>query len=267
MEYQHRWLPEAQKLPVGSHSRLDCARCGWGTGTKAAIINHNIKKYSCFCNACGLVRSFKKGDLSLAEIRHLKQASEAAKVPLAVVLPFDYTLEIPEVGRQWLYSCGISPSLWVVLGIGWSSYYQRVVLPVYNHKRELVWFQMRAVYEGQRPKYIQPAAAKNVVYTVHKDLQPRIAIVVEDIASAVRINHLPLHVSGYAVMGTTLTDSQIKELVKHPIVYTWFDNDKAGKAACKKVRRTLGLWVDVARIVSQVDPKKLTNYEMIRKII
>lgn len=266
-QYHSRWLPLAKKLRVGSHDRIDCPQCGWGTGTKAAILNHNIKDYSCYCNACGLVRKHAKGKLSLSEIRHLKEMEELAKVPLKLVLPDDYTLDIPEIGRQWLYKCGLSPSYWARLGVGWSDYYQRVVLPVYNHERELVWYQLRAVHEGQKPKYIQPKAAKNCIYTVHKQLKPSVAVVVEDIASATRINLLPLHISAYAAMGTSLTPKQLEVLTSHDRVYTWFDPDKAGVRADKKIRKALSLWVDTKSIKSSVDPKKLSNYELTRKLI
>lgn len=266
-QYHSRWLPLAKKLRVGTHSRIDCPQCGWGTGTKAAILNHNIKDYSCYCNACGLVRKQTKGKLSLAEIRQLKEMEEAARKPLKLVLPDDYTLEIPEIGRQWLYKCGLSPSYWARLGIGWSEFYQRVVLPVYNHERELVWYQLRAVHEGQKPKYIQPSAAKNCVYEVPKIPRPTTAVVVEDIASAARINLLPLHIAAYAVMGTSLTPRQLMTITQHQRVYTWFDPDKAGRAADKKVRKALGLWTDVKSINSYADPKKLSNYELTQLLV
>lgn len=266
-QYHGRWLAAAKALRVGSHDRIDCPRCGWGTGTKAAILNHNVKNYSCYCNACGLVRKQAKGKLSLAEIRQLKELEEQANKPLKLVLPDDYTLDIPAVGRQWLYKCGISPSYWSRLGFGWSEYYQRVVLPVYNHERELVWYQLRAVHEGQKPKYIQPSSAKNCVYTVPRAVKPRVAVVVEDIASATRINLLSLNVSAYAVMGTTLTSKQLEVLCSHDLVLTWFDPDTAGERADKKIRRTLGLWVTTRSIKSDVDPKKLSNFELIRNII
>ena len=266
-QYHERWLAPAKKLGVGRRGRLDCPQCGWGTGTNAAIVNHNPKYYSCYCNACGLVRTFGKGILSLAELRQLRELEEIAKKPLRLELPHDYTLDIPEIGRQWLYKCGLSPSYWQRLGIGWSNYYQRVVLPVYNHERVLVWYQLRAVHEGQKPKYIQPSAGKNCVYTVFKDLKPAIAIVVEDIASAMRINLLPLNVAAYAIMGTSLSAAQLATLSGHQKVYTWFDPDIAGRRADKKVRKTLGLWVDTCSIKSDVDPKKLTNQELTNAIL
>lgn len=197
----------------------------------------------------------------------MKQLEEVAKRPLKLELPHDYTLDITEIGRQWLYKCGISPSYWTRLGIGWSDYYQRVVLPVYNHERELVWYQLRAVHEGQKPKYIQPSAAKNCVYRAHSTIKPVIAIVVEDIASAMRINMLPITVAAYAIMGTKLTPAQLSTLISHDRVYTWFDPDKAGVEADKKVRRALGLWVNIRSVKSIVDPKKLSNQELTRAIL
>ncbi|APD18129.1 hypothetical protein [Vibrio phage JSF7] len=265
--YEHRWLSAAKELRSGTHGRIDCPNCGWGTGTGAAIINHNLKDYSVFCNACKLVEKLPKGLLSLAELKELREAEERSKERLPLWLPHDYTLEIPEVGRQWLYKCGISPSYWQMLRIGWSDYYKRVVLPVYNHEGVLVWYQLRAVYAGQKPKYIQPARSKDCVYTVNNGTKPIAAVVVEDIASAIRINLLRLPFVAYAIMGTSLTPKQLETLISHGTVLTWFDPDKAGEAANKRIRHTLGLWVNTRQIRSHVDPKKLSNQELTLKLL
>ncbi|CAM0007833.1 DNA primase [Vibrio phage K436] len=260
--YLPKWLDLAKKLRVGTHSRIDCPRCGWGTNTKAAIINHNMKDYSVVCNACKLVVKESKGRMSLADIRQMKEAAELASVPLKMALPDDCTLELPEVARAWLYKCGISPSYWKQLQIGWSEKYQRVVLPVFNHERVLVWYQLRAVHEGQKPKYIQPKASKDVAYTVHGNKRATTAVVVEDIASAMRLNLLPLNIHAYSIMGTALTPQQLRILSGYQHVLSWFDPDKAGIDACRKIRRALSLWTTVHRIKSTVDPKKLSNQQL-----
>ena len=243
---------------MGTNGRLDCPHCGWGTGTNAAIINHNHKEWSIYCNACKLVRKQPKGKLSLAEIREYKKMNKRAKEKLSLKLPHDYTLEIPPEGRQWLYKCGISPSYWAMLGIGWSQYYQRVVLPVYNRERNLVWYQLRAVHEGQKPKYIQPKAAKNCIYGMCTRAT-RVAVIVEDMASSIRINLSPSNVHAFAVMGTTLTPAQLNELRQYDYVIVWTDADRAGRKADKEMRNTLGLWTSTASICTAVDPKYLSN--------
>ena len=265
-QYHDKWLAPAKKLGVGKRGRLDCPRCGWGTGTNAAIINHNHKEFSVYCNACKLVRKFPKGKLSLAELKAYREMSERAKESLRLELPHDYTLTIPEIGRRWLYKCGISPSIWPLLGIGWSEYYQRVVLPVYNREAKLIWYQLRAVHEGQLPKYIQPSAAKDCVYTISAAIPSRIAVVVEDIASATRINLTKMNVHAYAMMGTTLTKSQLNTLRQYDYVLVWTDADKAGRDSDRKVRRTLSLWTTTGSIVTEVDPKYLSNEKLAEHI-
>lgn len=261
-QYHDKWLAAAKKLSVGKHSRIDCPRCGWGTGTKAAIINHNSKEFSVYCNACKLVRKFDKGKLSIAEIKAYREMAARAKEQLKLELPHDYTLEIPEIGRQWLYKCGISPSFWALLGIGWSDYYQRVVLPVYNREARLIWYQLRAVHPEQKPKYIQPKAAKNCVYTTQGTIPARVAVVVEDIASATRINLTRMNVNAYSLMGTTMTPAQLNTLRSYDIVLVWTDADKAGRDSDKKIRKTLNLWTSTQSIVTQEDPKYLSNEEL-----
>lgn len=261
-QFHDKWLSAAKKLPIGSHNRLDCPRCGWGTGTRAAIINHNHKEFSVYCNACKLVRKFGKGKLSLEEIKAYREMAARAQETLRLELPHDYTLDVPEVGRRWLYKCGISPSMWRILGIGWSEYYQRIVLPVYNREAKLIWYQLRAVHEGQKPKYIQPRAAKDCVYTSGGLLSARVAVIVEDIASATRINLTKLNVHAYSLMGTTMTASQLNSLRGYDYVVVWTDADKAGRDSDKKIRKTLNLWTATKSLVTQVDPKYLSNDEL-----
>lgn len=252
---------------MGSRTRIDCPNCGWGTGTAAAILNHNPKDYSCYCNACKWVGFEPKGKLTLKELSALKELNRAAATPCRVALPLDFTLDIPAVGRAWLYTCGISPSRWAALGIGWSERTQRVVLPVYNKQKQLVWLQQRAVHEGQKPKYLQPMQAKNVTYTNFNPSIAKVAVIVEDIASAMRVNDIPILCDGHAVMGTSLSQTQLAVLIQYDLVLVWFDPDKPGQQASKVAMRKLGLWVTTKGVYSKVDPKRLSNVEIIQLLL
>ncbi len=257
----------AKKQRVGSRTRLDCPNCGWGTNTKAAIVNHNPKYYSIYCNACNLLETESKGNLTLKELSELKQMNAEAYTPCKVQLPLDFTFEIPYEGRQWLYQTGLSPTRWQALGIGWSDTTKRVILPVYNKEMKLVWLQQRAVFLGQKPKYIQPKQAKEVTYTNFNPSIARVAVIVEDIASAMRINEIPILCDGHSIMGTSLSLPQINVLCQYWKVLVWFDPDKPGQTAAKKAIKKLSLWTDVGKIYSTVDPKKLCNTDIINLIL
>ena len=56
------WLEIAKNLPLGQTARCDCPQCGVGTNTNAAIVNHNPKYYSVYCNACDCREYESKGE-------------------------------------------------------------------------------------------------------------------------------------------------------------------------------------------------------------
>lgn len=260
------WLPLAKTIPVGQYIRIECPRCGIGSGSKAATVNHNPKYYNCNCHACALNVSKSKGKLSLAELTELKKLNEAALAPQAIALPLGFTTDIPLEGRQWLYSCGITPHLWQTLGIGWSDATKRVVMPMYNEAGKLVWLQQRAVLEGQTPKYLQPSATKKYTYSVGRTTKSHCAVIVEDIASAIRINATGCPVDGHSLLGTSMNMWQLNLLSEYKVVGVWLDPDTAGERGTKKLMRSLSLLTEVVVITSDKDPKKLTDAEIIERL-
>ena len=82
-----------------------------------------------------------------------------------------------------------------------------------------------------------------------------------------RINEIPILCDGHAIMGTSLSMHQIGTLCKYWKVLVWFDPDKPGQDAAKKAIKKLGLWTDVGKILSPVDPKKMCNTDIINLIL
>lgn len=249
----------AQTLPMGHHTRSDC-ECGKGN---TLIINHNQKFYSAHCFRCDFNKFHDKGVQTLAELAHIRELNEAAAAyqPSAVVLPEDFTTDIPLEGRLWLYGGGTTPTDWKKYGIGYSPALKRVVLPVYNAQRELVWFQCRSVLKGMKPKYIQPSRERSQItfFASPEGADLSRAVVVEDILSAIRVGKM---IPTYSLLGTKITDGQATLLSKYDHVYTWMDNDAAGKGGSKNIRQTLGLITEVSDIRTADDPKKLTNQKI-----
>ncbi len=260
------WLEIAKTLPTGHKTRSDCPKCGEGTNTNAAIINHAVRGYSLFCNACGHNPFESKGTQSLADLAELKRLNEEALQPISKLeLPNDYTTTIPVEGRLWLYSAGLTESTIRENKIGYSENLRRVVLPVYDSNNRLIWFQGRAILKGQKPKYIQPSRDKGrAIFLKRPDSHTDSGIIlVEDILSAIRVGK---HITTASLLGTKVNSEQaciIKDYIK---ATTWLDGDKAGRRGAYNIRKTLGLVCEVGNIVTTVDPKRLSDKQIIQHL-
>ena len=184
------WLTLAKDLAVNSKIQTRCPE-DCGSGEKLSV-QHNVRDYWCYCYRCGYTQTVHKGEASLKELAHIKQLNEAAKQHALdhtnkLELPNDYDTNIPIQGRLWLYEAGITESVWKEHHIGYSEHLGRVVLPVYDDNGNLVWYQCRAVHEGQTPKYIQPSRGRDNVYFLKRPRSTDMhrAVIVEDILSAI----------------------------------------------------------------------------------
>ena len=260
------WIKIAEKLPVGHSVRY--RHCG---KDEAASIFHNADGYSLFCHRCGtsLFESF--GYRNYKELLKVKKRNEEAQVALQttkVKLPFDFTLDIPPEGMLWLLKASITPHMARVAGFGWTPYFQRVVLPVYNDDHKLIYYQARAVLKGQDPKYLNPKVDRSAIiyWRRHKSTNIKRVVVTEDILSAERIFLAQDHADTACILGTKITQQQANQLAAYDEVTTWLDSDKAGVNGSRKVRKLVGLAVRTSNIVTLKDPK-LLSAEEIRTIL
>lgn len=263
------WLDLAKTLPLGHKLRSDCPECGLDTNTNAAIINHNLQGYSLYCNACSYNPFSHKGKQTLAELAELRKLNEEAQrhaQSRTISLPEDTSYDISDFsreGRTWLWKAGITPKLISKYSIGYSKVQRRVVLPVYQ--QGLKWYQNRAVYEGQKPKYLQPNVSKNVVFNGDTVRSGYRVIIVEDILSAIRVFEAS-GISTVSILGTKLSDYQTSLLSEASMVITWLDGDRAGRKGAASIRKTLSMLMEVGNIVTEKDPKCYSD-QQIRKII
>lgn len=273
------WLSQAQNLPLGRTSRCDCPQCGEGTNTNAAIINHTTRGYSLFCHACGYNPFQDKGIQTLEELKRLKELNEQAEryTDKNVRVPSDITEDIPLAGRLWLYNAGISPTIWKEYNVGYSESLQRVILPVYGSDGELIWYQGRAVHEGQRPKYLNPTVPKDGRMFVSCNRTPisgtTTVIVCEDILSAIRVGKATSCLSsdgnkyiGVSLLGTKLTTESINTLSNAKRIISWFDADAAGSKARSELYKAVGIFTTVNSIRSERDPKRYSDQDIRRYI-
>lgn len=254
------WLEIAQNLPLGAKTDIECPeKCG--DGLKLSV-HHTTKDYWCNCFRCGFNDRHRKGQQTLAEIARIRELNEAAQnVELGMELPADYTTNIPLHGRLWLYKAGITEPVWSAYNIGYSERLDRVILPVYDTEGNLIWYQCRALHVGQKPKYLQPARDRSTIMFRVKGSGNNLqrVVIVEDILSAIRVGK---HIDSCSLLGTKITTSQAAELGKYAEVTTWLDSDKAGRSGAYKIRKTLGLITEVSNILTDKDPKELSDKQI-----
>ena len=123
---------------------------------------------------------------------------------------------------------------------------------------ELVYWQGRAVFDGQKPKYINPEVNKsNVLFKIHYSFDA--IVITEYILSCIRISKF---MSAATPIGTKLSTPQAVQLAMYKHVLIWLDPDKAGRAATYSMGKTLGLLTNVVKLRSKLDPKLLTNTQI-----
>lgn len=171
--------------------------------------------------------------------------------------------------RIWLQDCGISASMAAKYGICFNEESQGVILPCYTQQYgqlHLSWLQERGVVEGA-PKYRQPSRSKHGTWNNELWAKSRVAVVVEDIASGVRMSEATSgNICSHALMGTTINDSQTALLMNYEHVILWLDDDKAGHNAVKVIKPILSKFTKVHKIVTKLDPKKHSNREIVKQL-
>ena len=258
------WISIAKDLPLHGKTQTTCPE-NCGSGEKLSV-NHSIKSYWCNCYRCGYTDSEFKGKQTLTELTRIQQLNEAAEsLELTLELPSDFTQELPRHARAWLFKAGITETTWRAYNIGYSKTLDRVVLPVYDTKGSLEWYQCRALQQGQKPKYLQPSRDRSKIMFRSKGVGNDLsrAVIVEDILSAVRVGAF---VDTYSLLGTKITTEQAAGLRQYKKIITWLDPDKAGRVGAYNIRKTLGLITDVGNISTELDPKELSNKEIKEKL-
>jgi len=133
-------------------------------------------------------------------------------------------------------------------------------MPIYDRSGVLVYWQARAVSEGQSPKYTNPPVSKSeILFTSGDPTDKSRVIVTEDILSAIRVG---AHCPAACILGTKVSDSQASQLSTYARVSFWLDPDAAGLRGSAAGKRTLGLVTRADVISSDVDPKCLSNRRM-----
>lgn len=172
------------------------------------------------------------------------------------VFPEDFTNELPDKVKAWLYVHHFSPNDIIWHDIGWSDCYQRMIL--HQHRQ---WWEGRSFNKDSKVKYL--SASKKHPWTYLHHYQTGI-VIVEDIISAMRISK---YSNVIALRGTSLNEEHRRIVVANATNFKiWLDSDKAGTDAARKMRKHLELFGDVQVISSEKDPKCYSNGEILKII-
>lgn len=274
------WLEQAQRLPEGRSRRIN-HDCGEG---RTMTVEHTADGHRCWCYRCNEGGFKPHGQRALSKIVERWNAAAGDHNDFKIVLPHDLTRrDLPWPAVRWLSKAGITQALMQKYGIGYSPRYGRVYLPVYSAPdrrgvRRLEYYQGRAVYDGQVPKYLNPKVNKaNLVFstewasashgvevqndTVRKRKQAS-AIITEDILSAIRTGEVQ-GCTGVSILGTSPSPGQINYLSSFRSCIIWLDPDGAGQKATRKLKRSLEIVGQPFRVMhSERDPKLYSHREL-----
>lgn len=268
------WLDRAQRLPEGRSQRVSHL-CGEGD---VLTIEHNREGYRCWCFRCNDGGFKPHGRQALAAYINRWNEAAANYDQRTIALPRDLTIsDMPWAAARWLGAANITSRLAEQYRIGYSAEMGRVYLPVYGHrggKLRLLYYQARAVHEGQTPKYLNPKAYKPELW-FNSSIYPgapggkvlrEVGVVTEDILSAIRTGQVR-RCSGLSLLGTSASTWHLAQLMRFKEIVIWLDPDAAGERGAKKLRDALSLaGISTSQLRTERDPK-LYHHDELQEIL
>lgn len=268
------WLPKAQALELGE-KRTVTHDCGPG---RKLVVEHKEDGYAAWCYRCSEPGWHPKPRPSLSERISALTKKRAVDVALreSIRPPMPAVFEPslwPEKARVWLYRAGLDNDWIKDIGFYWAPDAQRVVMPVLDDQGSLAFWQARG-FDPERAKYLSPALPQGTSKPVYKaatikpveDFRADILCITEDILSANKVAQV---VSGWSILGTSLTPLSEAEIVKFgpSRVWVWLDPDEAGVSGRRKiVPRLRSLNIDAKAVRADLDPKCYPIEEIRRKL-
>lgn len=257
------WLEHAKQLACGSSDKIMCC-----SSTPCMMINHTQRGYSCFCFKCGYSGFIPHGNRSISTLKQHK-AEWSYQQSKDIRLPADYTKEIPIKAADWFLTCGITRELAAWWGFGFSKYYNRIIIPVFEcgvANPTLIAVQARAIDKEQTPKYInlQQKNDKTTMFWCTTDAPHESVIITEDVLSAIKIHHRT-GLDTVSLLGSNLNAEKACILTaRYKHIWIWLDNDKAGWKGTREAKNQLQLQgaKNIYTINSILDPKCYTTEKM-----
>lgn len=239
-----------------------------------------------FCHNCGWRGCHRISSFSEDGVRHAVQSalkarsfrswSDTSRDVQTVRLPNDFQTELPRHGTKFLLKYLDSQSI-LRARIGWSDYYQRIVVPVFgvdnalgdggvSEGRDLVAWQGRRLtrLENVEPTHYVPPKW----ITVQKKPKEAgyfygpgtVACVVEDTISAIKLSTV---CTGVCLLGSSYLPVNITGFTR---LFVWLDYDKKQEAAAFARRYSTLYDIPAKAIFTREDPKAYT-VEQIKEVL
>lgn len=181
-----------------------------------------------------------------------------------VMLPLDFTTTIPARGLAWLYKWGITDADINGYGFGYSAFYDRVILPIYQDG-ELVYWSGRYLNDPtpESPKYMNVRQNRTDIWFEVTNHNSADVVLVEDKLSTIRVGKT---VDCYGLLYASVPDHIVFKLAdRYERIAIWLDKDKRAKCV-GYLHRYRSLGVDCRLIFSDKDPKFYTD-DQIRRYV
>lgn len=175
-----------------------------------------------------------------------------------IVLPRDFTREVPAEGWKWLLQYGLSYSYWKPF-TGYTPAENRIILTVGQPIR---FSQGRALTVGER-KWKVYGSKRGYVDAFGEQLSGEV-VLVEDLISAHKVGHVTPCI---ALFGTNIEDDVVKKLqdLKRPVAL-WLDDDQYTYLP-KKINRLRTLLTHPVRYIRTTKDPKSYSIDEIKEIL
>ena len=263
----------------------ECDTC-LGQGRSMAVqITRKEDGFLWHCFRCAKSGFFRDKGASPQQVMEATANAQNKKVdnrPKVVVLPADFTSEIPPKGLVQLYDMAISADDIEWFDIGWSQSHARIIVPIYKYKKGTTSGDWAKKLVGVVGRKLEDSSEENknkdkpkwwsqrqkdikhprFIGLPTKILHHRQVVIVEDVFSAIRIS-----TTGRLAIAllTTYLPYEIYPVLQGWDVRLWLDADAFTKAT--KYQSSLGQNGITARtIMTMQDPKMYDNDDIERAI-
>lgn len=254
-QYQHDGQIDEQR-------KFNHSECG---DTRSRLyVTRTSRGYIHHCHNCAPAMSgFTPRDVLLtpSDIQGtLRPSVETSQVAGDIVLPFDFTVELPKHHLFWLKKW-ITHEEIIINRIGYSPSMGRIIFPLYDAESELMYWQGRRIENPTKfePKYKNVrASGKCIFYGVGYPTYSEVCLV-EAILSSIKIGR---HVYTLGMLGSYIPEDLIRQLRYYETVYLWFDPDKQKETVKYAISLNSRLGVRVVPLITEKKPKDYSDEEI-----
>lgn len=229
--------------------------------------------YHCF--RCGMKGFRVEGESTPEDIISNKRSRSAMDVSYAtkndLQLPADFSNELPEQAWLWLNKYGITAEEAHAYNFGYSYFYDRLIMPVYENgsNSKLIYWQGRNLGKAttEKPKYINAKQDRlDIFFRVGQEGieanreagRPLRVVLVEDIISAIKVGR---QYPCIALLTTSMPNEFIQSLSSYEEVIIWLDYDKKAKMV-RDVLKFQSFGIKARRVLTVKDPKAYSDEEI-----